>query len=322
MSVADEGVPDRPTLPAHQRIAALILSFRPEETILRETLVSVGPQVDQVLVIDNGSNWSADSLLATLTDVERRKIEFLWLESNLGVGAGHNRGIAWARARGFTHVLLLDQDSVPGPDMVRNLAAALETLNGQNISVSAVGPRRVDRYGGWMAGFVRLGRWKLRQVFCDAARPGHTLETDLLITSGALVPMSVLNQIGDMNEDFFIDHIDDEWIFRAKAHGYRSFGVCDAVMLHSLGSGTLRFWLGRWRTVPIHSPERNYYVFRNSVILFRMPHATRRWVYNDLERLLFMAIVYPIFTPHRWRRLRMMVRGIRDGLRGVSGPLP
>jgi rhamnosyltransferase len=206
--------------------------------------------------------------------------------------------------------------------MVGNLAAALETLNVQNIRVSAVGPRRVDRYSGWMSGFVRLGRLKLRQVFCDAARPGQALETDLLITSGALIPMSVLDEIGDMNEDFFIDHVDDEWIFRATSRGYRSFGVCDAMMEHSMGSGTLRFWLGRWRNVPIHSPERNYYVFRNSVIMYRMPHAPRRWIYNDLERLLFMAIVYPVFTPHRWHRLRMMARGIWDGLHGVTGPLP
>jgi len=131
----------------------------------------------------------------------------------------------------------------------------------------------------------------------------------------------VLDAVGDMNEAFFIDHVDDEWIFRARARGFRSFGVCDAIMRHSLGTGTLRFWLGRWRTVPVHSPERNYYVFRNSVLLFRKPHATWRWVYNDLERLLFMAIVYPIFTPHRMRRLRMMAKGIRDGLRGVTGPL-
>ena len=309
-------------MPAHQLTAALILSFRPEEAILLETLVAVAPQVDQVLVIDNGSGRSADALLATLTDGERRKIEFLWLDSNLGVGAGHNRGIAWARARGFTRVLLLDHDSAPRPDMVSRLAAALDDLTTRGIEVSAVGPRREDRYGGWMSGFVRLGRWKLRQVYCDAARPGHTLETDLLITSGALIPMRVLDEVGDMNEDFFIDHVDDEWIFRAKAHGFRSFGVCDAVMQHSLGTGTLRFWLGRWRTVPVHSPERNYYVFRNSVILFRMPHATWRWVYNDLERLLFMAIVYPIFTPQRLRRLRMMAKGIWDGLHGVTGPLP
>ncbi|MEI6666615.1 MAG: glycosyltransferase family 2 protein [Acidobacteriota bacterium] len=307
--------------PEPDRIAALVLAFGPDDATLRKMIVSLCQQVEHILIIDNGSGWSADALLASLSDDERARITCLRLASNLGLGGGHNRGIAWARDRGFTHVLLLDHDSIPRPDMVRHLSTALARLQAAHLKVSAVGPRRVDSYGGSMSGFVRLGWLKLQQVFCDAAQPDHTLETDLLITSGALIPMDVLAEVGGMNEAFFIDHVDDEWIFRAKFRGYRSFGVCNALMEHSLGGGTLRFWLGRWRHVPIHSPERNYYVFRNSFVLFRMPHATWRWVYNDLERLLFMAIVYPIFTPHRLRRLRMMARGVWDGLRGVTGPL-
>ena len=124
-----------------------------------------------------------------------------------------------------------------------------------------------------------------------------------------------------MNEGFFIDHVDTEWIFRARSRGYQSFGVCDAVMEHSLGTDTFHFWVGRWRNVPMHSPERHYYVFRNSVILLRMAHAPVRWIQNDIVRLIAMAIIFPVFAPHRLRRIRLMARGILDGLRGVTGPL-
>jgi rhamnosyltransferase len=133
--------------------------------------------------------------------------------------------------------------------------------------------------------------------------------------------MPVLEEIGEMNEGFFIDHVDTEWIFRARSRGYHSFGVCDAVMEHSLGTDTFHFWVGRWRNVPMHSPERHYYVFRNSVILLRMAHAPVRWIQNDIVRLIAMAIIFPVFAPNRLRRIRLMVRGILDGLRGVTGPL-
>jgi rhamnosyltransferase len=92
-------------------------------------------------------------------------------------------------------------------------------------------------------------------------------------------------------------------------------------MEHGLGTETFHFWLGRLRSAPLHSPERHYYVFRNSLMLLRMPHASGRWIRNDIVRLIFMAIVFPVFAPDRWHRIRLMARGIRDGLRGVTGPL-
>ena len=304
-----------------RRIAAVILTYRPDPDILRQAVVSLCPQVDQILIVDNGTRWDAGVLLSALSGTDRDRIEFIWLDTNIGVGAGHNRGIWWARARGFSHVLILDHDSVPRPDMVRHLAGALDRLVAQGIRVAAVGPRYVDRYTKHMSAFVRLGGWRLRRVFCKPAQAGEVLETDFIISSGALISMPVLDEVGDMNEGLFIDHVDTEWIFRARARGYRSFGVCDAVMEHSLGTATFEFWIGRWRNVPMHSPERHYYVFRNSILLLRMPHAPRRWVQNDIVRLIIMAIVYPLLALHRWRRIRLMARGIWDGLHGVTGPL-
>lgn len=306
--------------PVH-RIAAVILTYHPDQSILDQTVASLCLQVDQILIVDNGSRWDAGALLDGLTDSDKGKIEFIWLENNIGVGAGHNRGIRWARARGFTHVLILDHDSVPGPDMVRNLIAALDQLDARGIRVAAVGPRYVDRYTGRMAGFVRFGSWKLQRVFCSAAPAGELLEADFIISSGACIPMHVLDQVGEMNEGFFIDHVDTEWMLRAKARGYRLFGVCDAIMEHSVGSATLRIWAGSWRNTPAHSPERHYYVFRNSINLYKLPHAPLRWMVNDLVRLVSMAIVLPLVAPDRWRRIRLMARGIWHGLRGVTGPL-
>jgi rhamnosyltransferase len=306
--------------PTH-RIAALILTYHPEQSILRQAVASLCSQVDQILIVDNGSRWDAGALLEVLTEGDKKKIEFIWLQNNIGVGAGHNRGIQWARARGFTHVLILDHDSVPRPDMVRHLVAALDQLTDRGIRVAAVGPRYVDRYTGRMAGFVRLGRWRPKRVYCPSGQTGTMLETDFIISSGALIPMTVLDRVGDMNEGFFIDHVDTEWMFRATASGCRPFGVCDAIMEHSLGTETLEFWLGRWRTVPLHSPERHYYVFRNSVMLRRMRHVPRRWIVNDMVRLVSMSIVFPLFAPDRLRRIALMARGIWHGLRGVTGPL-
>lgn len=302
-------------------IVAVILTYHPEQGILRQAVASLCAQVEQILIVDNGARWDAAGLLAALEDADRNKIDFIWLERNIGVGAGHNRGIQWARARGFSHVLIMDHDSVPRPDMVQHLVAALERLGADRVPVSVVRPRYRDRYTGHMASFARLGRWWPERVLCVSELVGELLETDFIISSGSLIPMSVLQTVGDMNEGFFIDHVDTEWILRAKAHGYRSFGVCDAVMEHSVGYTTLRFWFLRWRAVPLHSPRRNYYLIRNSIALYRMPHAPLRWIMYDVARLVGLALVIVVVAPNSWLRLRFMARGIWDGLRRVSGPL-
>jgi rhamnosyltransferase len=309
-----------------RRIAAIILTHRPDQSILGRAVASLCPQVERIVIVDNGSHWDAQELLNALPVADRGRIEFIWLDTNVGVGAGHNRGIQWARTNGFSHVLILDHDSIPRPDMVRHLVAGLDRLQTRGIPVAAVAARYVDRYTGHIAPFVRLGVFKLVRVTCGSAKAGEPtgelLEIDFVISSGALIPMSVLDRVGDMNEGLFIDHVDTEWILRCKDQGYRSFGVCDAVMEHSVGNATFRFWFGRWRNTPVHDPERDYYLFRNSLILYRMPYAPWRWIASDFVRLLGLAVVFPAFAPDRWRRVQLIARGIWHGLRGVKGPLP
>jgi rhamnosyltransferase len=303
------------------RIAAVVLTYHPDPAILGRAMASLWRQVDAVLIVDNGSGWNPDALLSALPADAKARIEFMWLGANVGVGAGHNRGIRWAKARGFSHVLLLDHDSIPAPDMVAQLVAGGARLVEEGVRWAAVGPRYVDRHRGDTSGFVRLGLLKPIRLLCDPARTGQLIETDLLISSGAMIPMSVLDTVGEMSEEFFIDQVDDEWIFRARARGFRAFGVCDAVMEHSLGLATFRVWLGRWRNVPLHSPERHYYLFRNIILLMKLAHAPRRHTVNGIVRLLWMGLLFPIFAPRRGRRLYFMGLGIWHGLRGVTGAL-
>jgi rhamnosyltransferase len=303
------------------RIAAIVLTYKPDLPLLRQAVASLYSQVEQILVVDNGSHWDANALLDALPAADRGRIAFVWLDTNIGVGAGHNRGICWARARGFSHVLMLDQDSIPRPDMVRNQIAALDRLHSRGIPVAAVAARYVDRYTGRIGPFVRIGSWRLEQVQCGSGGAGEVPEIDFIISSGALIPMQVLDHVGDMNEDLFIDHVDTEWVLRCTAQGYRAFGACDAVMEHGVGNTTFRFWFGRWRNTPLHSPERDYYLFRNSIRVYRMPHAPWRWIVSDILRLLGLALIFPAFAPSRWRRIQLITRGIWDGLWGVTGPI-
>ena len=125
-----------------------------------------------------------------------------------------------------------------------------------------------------------------------------------------------------MDEQLFIDHIDTEWFLRAHAKGYTAYGVCDAWMAHGLGERTRKVrGLFRERNVPQHKPFRYYYIFRNSVLLYRRRYVSKKWVWNDMQRLIQIFVFYGLLYPPRLANLRMMLKGIRHGLLNLQGRL-
>ena len=63
------------------------------------------------------------------------------LDVNEGIAVAQNVGIAVAKSLGASHVLFLDQDSVPEDGMVSCLYAALQKLENGGCRVACVGPR-------------------------------------------------------------------------------------------------------------------------------------------------------------------------------------
>ncbi len=94
-------------------------------------------QVGAIVWVDNASG---DALRAQASRWPAERLHPIWLDDNQGIGVAQNRGIAHALALGATHVLLMDDDSLPAPDMVARLLAALAT----HPQAAAVGACHVD----------------------------------------------------------------------------------------------------------------------------------------------------------------------------------
>lgn len=295
---------------------AVLVLYRPDLALLGESLAAIAPQVGRVVLLDNGGGDAAfDAWLANATAAGH---DVLRSERNLGLAEGFNRGIARARAAGFAHVLLLDQDSVAALDMVARLFDALHAESGDGAPVAAVGAQYVDARSGLVAPFVRIG-FPLNDKI--EGGPGQRVDCDFLISSGSLLPMAVLDRVGAMDASLFIDNVDLDWSFRATAAGHRLVGACDARMRHSIGDALRPSRLLR-HGVKVHSPLRLYYSTRNRVLLYRRAHVPRVWVAQDLPRLAGKLAAMSLLVAPRLANLRAMLRGLLDGLRGRSGPRP
>ncbi|MCU1091902.1 glycosyltransferase family 2 protein [Stenotrophomonas maltophilia] len=302
----------RAAFDAH-RVCAVIVTYGPDPELLRRVVDSVLQQVGHLVVFDNGSRGvDVEALLGAAPG-----ISLLASPHNVGLGSALNRSYEQAQSLGFDYVLLMDQDSVLEPGMVDVLGTALVELAG-NERIAAVGPQFRDARSGMLAPFVRFGfpfNHKLR------GGPGQRISCDFLITSGSLVPMSALRDIGAMDESLFIDNLDMDWCFRAKRSGHALYGICDAQMSHSIGEELLPS-RAKPDGVIVHKPFRLYFIMRNRVLLYGRAYTPRVWIAQDVPRLLLKLVGNGLFLAPRWIRLRFMLKGVWDGIRGRAGPLP
>jgi rhamnosyltransferase len=290
-------------------VCAVLVTYHADPDTLRSVVKAVRPQVDALVVVDNsGQDPDVAGLDATV----------LAQPGNVGLAAAQNAGIAYARTHGHTHVLILDHDSIAAPDMVEQLLAAEQELSGRT-RVAAVGPRYHDPREDRDAPFVRVAFPRSRKIWCDASTP--YVQSDFLISSGALIRLSVLDEVGDMDAGLFIDNVDMEWSFRARGKGFGLYGVCAAAMSHELGDAREPVFGGRAHVVR-HGPERLYYIMRNRVELYRRAYTPRVWIAQDVIRIPVKFLIFAMLVGPRVRNTRFMLRGLLDGVRRRSGPCP
>lgn len=299
---------------AEHRVVAVVVTYHPEPKALEELLNSILPQVYKVVVVDNHSDNLGD-----IKKVCSKKTELIALDKNKGLGAAHNQGIETAKQHNASHVLILDQDSVPNSNMVEVQLHALTSLEEEGELISAVGSSYVGADRGHQSFFVRFGWLKFQRTYCELNKP--PIKADFLISSGSLFSMDSLNSVGLMDEGLFIDHVDTEWFLRARSKGYQAYGICNASMQHALGEKTHKIKLLRTRNVPQHKPFRYYYIFRNSILLYKRAYASWRWRWNDIQRLGMIMLMYGVFCPPRWQHFKMMLLGISHGLFGKTGAI-
>lgn len=294
------------------RVLAVAVTYNPDPALLSKALQAVSPQVQGVAIVDNGSTNSAE-VRRIASDLGAQLIAN---GQNAGIAAAQNQGTSLAQAEGFSHVLLLDQDTVLGPNVVEDLKRSLAALEGKHGPVAAVGPAYYEVNSQQPTRAYRASGPTLSRIPIEVG--AGPIESDFIIASGSLIPLPILDAVGGFREDLFIDLVDVEWCFRARAAGYRSFLAPSTGVDHHLGSGTVR--LGA-RQIALHTPIRNYYWVRNAIWMARQPYTPFAWRCYFLSRSLAFLVTYTTLADRRGLRFRLISRAIWHSLNGRFGRL-
>ena len=139
-----------------------------------------------------------------------------------------------------------------------------------------------------------------------------------VISSGSLIPMDVIDDVGLMCEELFIDFIDTEWCLRARRKGYEIVAINKVRIDHYLGDYMVQF-MGR--SIPIHSPLRMYYYFRNGIYLYQLGEIDWCWRLVDAMRNLQLFLFYMLFVKNRSTYFKYSIKGYYHGLIKRMGKL-
>jgi rhamnosyltransferase len=294
-------VPEHPT--SGRSICDVLVSFHPDPD-LPTRVNGILEQVGALVIVDNGSHEAALRMLRGLSAEPRVSLELNG--ENLGVARALNIGIRRARLLGYEWVLLLDQDSVPDAGMVEELIAA---------HASFPDPARLAVLG---AGF--------RDVHPPGAAPGSAEppweEVESVITSGSLVRLETLDRLGGFRDEFFIDYVDSEYCFRARARGYRVIKTRRPLMSHAIGASTRHAILGIHKWTSNHSADRRYYMARNDTIMLKEYGRFRwgSWALKSLGRRVRTCKRIALYEDRKFSKIAAVARGWWDGVRGNLGP--
>jgi rhamnosyltransferase len=292
--------PDLPT----KDVCAVVVTYHPDPEFPAR-LSGILRQVGALVIVDNGSGEAEVKMLRELA--VNPLIDLVLNSVNLGIARALNIGIQRAVTRGFTWVLLLDQDSCVDDDMVQTLFA-----------VQAAFPNR-DRLAVIGAGFRDVNKGSREASHEARADPWE--EVEFVITSGSLIPLAVHAVIGPFREELFIDSVDIDYCFRARAKGYRLIKTRKLIMSHAIGASTQHsvLWMNKWTTN--HSPDRRYYIARNDTVMLREygNYVLGLWALKSFVRCFRLCKRVVLYEQMKTSKIIAVVQGWWDGIRGHMG---
>lgn len=286
-----------------QACAAVVL-YRPDEAILARQ--AEGLRGVPVFAFLNGPVSS--EAIAALAPTQHCLIES---QTNVGLGRGLNAVMDAASRRGFSHVMLLDQDSEPPTGLIDILLNRSVMLEQRGEKVAVLAPLLTPP----QEGFYKPIRYEWR----GACRVDGLSPVEFAPTSGSLINVRAYSDIGPFRDDFFIAGLDVEWGFRAWARGWGSFIATDLTIPHRWGEAVSQDEIGRPQILR-QTPVRNYYYARNVIAVAKLRHVSTRWRIKSCAGLVAQIALLALRGPRG--SLRAVRSGLFDGIKGRLGPAP
>ena len=272
-------------------ILAGIVLYNPDIDRLKENLSAILKQVDGIILIDNGSVNTEEINHEILSEM---RCECFYNKNNIGIAAALKQIMDLAVSRKAEWVLTLDQDSVCMPQLIENYKRYFS-----DPSIGAMTCSIEDR---------NLGH----EGVADGVEAVPTC-----ITSGMLIRTSAYLKTSGYDPFLFIDKVDTDICFSLREQNYNILKINYTGLLHEVGHGRNVRFLGSTYQMYNHPYWRAYYIARNGIYLSKKHPQTYPFK-TALSFAVKKIILTGIFEDDKLRKTLWGIRGIIDGIRGIS----
>jgi GT2 family glycosyltransferase len=292
-----------------ERICAVVVTFNRRDLLLGclRSLARQTRALDDIVVVNNASTDGTSEMLAT----QFPDVVALHLATNIGGAGGFHKGMEWAYERGCDWMWVMDDD-------VEVLPEALCVMLGyQNLSDFIHARRVTDNVA-----YCWEGMWDVTAAVKKSLSEELSFRNGKKWTSvtygnfeGALIHRRVIDRIGLPDPRFFVHG--DDLIYGCLASFHTNVIYIDHIGLRRMAP-------------PASSGHRRFYfLFRNRFLTLQY----LRSLGVPISRVVFwvdiiVAAVWYLRQPRvrgeasRWRSLRAMLSGVRDGVCERFGPPP
>ena len=259
----------------------------------------------KVIVVDNGSQNQEGKSLKKLFP----EIELIENAENLGFSEGNNVGIRFALEQGFSHIMLLNNDTEVESDFLGEMMRKFH----QNSRLGVVQPLILflnDPKKIWSAG----GKWASsvgRAITLGDRGPLADYRfkvTNLDWATGCCMLLSreAILKTGLLNAQYFAYFEDVEWSLRFKKAGFEISLAEKAVIYHEAGASSKKT-----HSEGTLSPKVFYYNVRNQFFLLRSQKIYLGIIYHFFR---FVGWAGYFLIRGRFRKMNAVLKGIQDGL--------
>jgi GT2 family glycosyltransferase len=266
-------------------LSIIIVNYRTRELTLAciaSVYASITSYDFEIILIDNASH---DGMIAAANE-QFPEVITIANTDNLGFSKANNQGIRIAQGR---YVLLLNSDTIVQQDTLQTMLRFMD----ENPTVGASGCKIVLPDGsldkackrgfptpsasfyyafGFSKLFPNIPRFNQYQLgYLD---PDQSYPIDSLVGAFMLIRREAIEQVGMLDEEFFMYGEDIDWCYRIKQAGWVNYYYPQTQIVHHKGASSRR------------KPYKIIYEFHRAMILFHNKH------YRQKYSWLTNAIVY------------------------------
>jgi len=274
------------------------------ETSIKDWLKSKNIRlIEEYVVNDEIKEFKLESFLYPLV--------YIQVEKNMGYASGVNKGIKYALSKNdFSYIWILNNDLIVDKDALKYLVECAEEYKNKRKKVGIIGSKLLyyynpnilqgigGKYNKYFALTKHIGGFEEDRGQYD--RDG--IKIDYVIGASMFVTKEFLEDVGLMDERYFLYFEDLDWSERAKRKGYELIYCWKSKVYHKEGGS-----IGSSSKGELKSELADYYGLRNRIIFTKKFYPQFLWsVY-----LSFIGVILNRIKRKQINRLKIVIKAIK-----------